>query len=1566
MILKYWEFDKKEGKLRLQKIIRDDVWSELIGTLQFDLEALTASQIQKSVCFDFTNCRWIDPIPALSLLIEMTYARNMGIEVSAKFSAGIEENESEETGKEQSVSNSNQIKNSIEIYPDDPNKLLRFLAKEGYFQALIDTGIKIFDENESIDVSTIQGYCELNVESAYEDPSFVNFHFFNVPQLDEEETSSGFAAKTVEELLSDVERFLRTRCSPSERHHLLYVIRATLQEFFHNTQEHAYPHSAFKPVGIYVRYRKGGARLSTSSERELYTACVNQENSRCQGTSPDWMHSKQGCLEVFFIDRGIGILQSLKDNLGFKGSFVDALKTTFIDGKSSKEVRKTEYGGLHLLHNLLSRNNDYVRAIEGNAWYGSPVPLERVPHRPDPVETELNFIGLAYHLRLSWKAHTDESEAWLRFSGQGNESISLLSSLPDELENPLIDKSLVVDDRFGLKASNNIKTDDYEFILWLPKRNLMKWDVLKGLERISKYITHNGRLIIADIASFEAAVYEAAISSSRFDLREKWPRKYKWITLATNRWSFAHAKYVSDIRHGFSPLKGSEIPKGFCSGISRISAKNLQETTFRRWVVDWVKLHDSNCFWSHVNKENRLFLAEKVTWEEDENHIETKHINGYLDFPAVVHDRFCAQLLRNALARVIGFFPRYGLGFRPIDSLTAPVIHEVHAYESFNALLDENINRKTLTVGSVLVSGQTLNSMEHDQNVIHFFVHGDSSNKANLASLFYWNPVQEIQPIPMKTRQKRIGKTSAIAPEGWKSIEIPRCFDEKKGPANPVRTYLDWQSSSPIIVKPGHWHYEGHHDFITVNIPDAVDDAFARNNELAQFLVKFVLSPLGVTASSLINDKLSISDNNKDFEPNILVYRSHPSIERILEKVLQAVTEDTRAKITKWIFPILPLRMKMGGSTLLLPPNTKEAIQKALLTRKKVTIFDDAAISGRTIQDLMTSLRAIGATEVNMTIIVNRLRLPAEMENRINYYWRLDVPTMGREGSCPLCQAINTGRSFTSSLVKGSKAYETLQEWINIWATASPLNSWHSGLEPLPLRNQEDTKKFCWSPSKQRYQIENLPIKRSTGLMIHSSELHAMTAIDTYGNDAINSHADPAIKVGLAASQLLLFGDEFDHELTSEIIINGLVQPLAELPSDSPYSPLALLILMHELSNASSEIKGSVLEEINKLEGSFRYTQHRQLFVAFLVHLGVIPWTDTSFFAGTRLLSTRHRNIADKLRSLYRETISKTGDHHSEAISRLIQALDSYQKNDGKVMLTNDQIWGTMNSIASLESLLNEIGHDLARPKKNYQENRESLVNALSKAKDKLPKVIKGAMENIRKGLELMNRNKHDENAELAIESGKKTIKTRIALLEDVLNKLRIMLQYYFESIKPEHANSFSQYIERELNKVVFTDEYKKYKEKDFNPCIKLSSASRSQFDFGKAKEISVVMIRPITNILRDLMLNCIDRHVESHDPWSTNSSSLADAWLRINFQPAHVEISMANAHSPQECSLEIFKKVQRNAESKSRWSILDELGGSIKLTDELNDPNVFSVTITLPYAPYLKSSYPNGANHEI
>jgi len=192
-----------------------------------------------------------------------------------------------------------------------------------------------------------------------------------------------------------------------------------------------------------------------------------------------------------------------------------------------------------------------------------------------------------------------------------------------------------------------------------------------------------------------------------------------------------------------------------------------------------------------------------------------------------------------------------------------------------------------------------------------------------------------------------------------------------------------------------------------------------------------------------------------------------------------------------------------------------------------------------------------------------------------------------------------------------------------------------------------------------------------------------------------------------------------------------------------------------------------------------------------------------------------------------------------------------------------------------------------------------------------------------------------------------------------VEDKLNGVLDCYFFRVTDKHGGlPFAKDLEKLINSISNWDEYLMDRRiASGKPSFRLSLDSCSKSDFGNAKQVWVVWIRPVLNIIRDLALNCANRKHKIPDPWAP-SAEKADAWVHVKFFPEYVEISLANSCSRNKKPDDIFVEVERNASTKTRWDNVYAFGGSIEPTKQIKgNPELFAVTVSLPYAPFMNSN---------
>ena len=1508
-------------EIKLPKFFRDDGWANSIGLVQYEISRYSSRHlmIPRKILFNFNSCRWIDPFPLMSVLLEIANALHIGMTVKVK----LPEYDSGSNPFEQGP------------YQKSPNRLLLFLAQEGFINCLDDLKCNIEFLNRPD--GWIEVFRSLPVRPSYEDARCIPMKIFDVPT----EEINDFAKTSVEGLLVGIESILDSKIPPHSQEQLIYKLRVALQEVLHNAQEHAYEEDASsRLLSVYVRFRNGGIALDSAS-RQVYQQCVREENTHCPKLRREWLNVRPGCLEVFVLDRGIGMVRSFEKvgiELPGKYKFSEVMKKTFLDGRSTRPKRQTRYGGLHLLHNLLTETGDYLRGLEDNIWFGCGVPIHRSTEGVHQLaKAEYKLIGLAIHLRMGWKEETDHGDEWGKFAHAGESEIWHELALSEHDCAPSFEwfeSQYIFDDRFGELKKYGSQSD---WILWLVRPHQMKRDILIFIERnIAPIVSKNTVLIIADITSYEAQTYAAALGEFKTLCSINWPTKFSRIIFSTNRWRFAAVDYKKHgDSHGFSALHNN-------LKTLRITPLPIkpEPKSFRLGIVRWLKWHDSRRLWDEVEKNRQMFVSEQISWGKDEIG-DTRHISGYLDFHRTTHNSLCSAIYKISLTRLLGILPPEKIELHPLDRLTKTILREVHSSEMYRTSAD--LQETQLALGSVLVSGSTLQASSSFPLDLHFLIHHSSPLRGKKPSLLYWLPKDQVGSGP--SRFSRIGRTAAIAPEGWKSFEVPR-FDsdgECVGARSPQETYQDWQSLSPVIVKAGHWSYEGHHDFLTINIAKAVEASFLAKNELAHFLVNRILPFIGLDKTHLNEDwHLLLETEPEKHAPadhGLLVYRSHPSSDLAIKKLFDILTEEGRKIALSRTFPILPVRMRWTGSTFLIPPFVREDIKNALFSGPNVCpilLFDDAAITGRTLHDLQAALLAVGAEQISIVVVVNRLRQPADSKGNgwLDYYWRLDVPAMGREGNCPLCHALNLAESFSASLVS-SIAIDSIKKWRRQWGEVSPLNNWSAGIHPMPLITLERQTKYCYRRDLEvddecKKYFARIDIIRSSGLVAHITELHAMTGRDDYCIKKIIEHNEHEIRIEIASSQILLFGSEFDMDVRLDLVVT-LIRELAFLKEGSPHASLAVLVSMSAMSRLGlldKEAKIQAAKAVYGDEWGFRSNYLMKVLLSFLVAEKFIEPNTAPYKLGKGLLSTASWPLSRRLNEWFLETLSPRGNAHSEAIPLLIEELTQ------PVEIADLRIKDAIDSLYHLEDIIGGLDRGLVRKEfsSSFKDRTTSMKSAAEEARDLLSqRISKGVL------------NGWNQKAKDA--------------LEKYVNEMKHVANGYFHLI-PSAQNYWKErtFETKALSKVIDRIDWKKASENKLcDGCrveererkIEFSQTGIIDFD-SNAREVWIVWHRGIAAIIRDLLQNAVYAGGEIMDPWDSKQDMSADMWVRVNYEKKFVDLTLANSVKCNPTG--IYKKLKND-----RWSYLVELGGTVKGV-EIERENIAGLQVKIPYAAYLGS----------
>jgi hypothetical protein len=1529
--------------LKIPEIYRDREWADNNGIIiQTEMGKLIAfrgaDNEHPQFIVDFRECRWIDPLPCMSLLMEISYAlhRNAKIKILLP--------KKNKNSRKQSIKAN---KDALDHYPQTAEKLLLFLKQEGFLESLDKEGMS---GRVEYDRRSMRQLDPSKIIPSYRKATCIKMQ---VLPIDTSITSVKFAYENTKRLLEAVGTKLGDKATPHQRDLLLHKLRTVIQESLQNAHEHAYEISDdYRKVAVYVRYREGGLKQD-GEDKASFVSHVGQEREFCPKLDPDWIENGPGCLEVFILDRGIGMVRSYlnaeREITGEK-KFATIMRKTYLEGDSTKspQQRDTAYGGLHLVHNLLVASGDYVRGLDDRTWFGTGVPIQ--DDRPnksahEPTKNDARMIGLAMHYRLSWKTENDTGKHWASFmQGEASELWTELCRSETDCRSSFdwYERQLVIDDRHG--HAQEAQECNPDWLLWLVDPHRMKWDILKRVEELSRRVKDGSVLVIADIPSHEAPVYVAAFENLGHTTRpHSWTRKFKYIFLATDRWRFSALKFTSESgSHGYSLLETNEIKEW-----KDLIPKEMQPKpkNFRLMLVRWIKWHDSKEFWREIESRKSLFIAENVNWSD-----EIQTIEGYLDFDRALRNFRCMQLMRISLVRVLGVMPTSEAQMHPVDQLVGPVISEVSINDIYEPATDKQALQ--LLVGSVLVSGATLGTTGERKIHLHFFVHKNCPRRGKESALLFWHPRTPVSD--KESKFKRIGRTAIIARGGWKSLELPRfnANDVCIGHRTPGQTYQDLQIENPVIYKAGHWRYEGHHDFLTVNIAQAVETAFLDMDYLARFLLIEILPFIGVPSSKIkqsVFSRLSAEERNS-YESRmrhhgLLVYRSHPCTEFIMRRLLETLAPKGMDDALTKIFPVPPIRTRSGGSALLVPPLVRDEIRRAIdqirhadqvvpentgRSIPSILIFDDAAITGRTMHDMRAALTTFGAVETDSLVIVNRMRQPADGNSAefVKYYWRLDVPTMGREGNCPLCHAINFALTLKGSISQ-DKEIQTLNRWIRDWESVPSLDNWPRGLSPVRLSNPEIEVNFCHRYETGKY-LDKIDILHSTGVSTHASEIHTMTSRDDFFIKKIEKHQEPSVRIELAASQLLLFGGEYAND-TRIALIRILMCELTRLQKEHSHAFLAGLVSLYGISLFNNVERESIAAMVESVSWSSADNESSRVLLAHLVKEKIIGEQSKYYEIGKRLLKTDQYSLSERFRNIFREIRSIQGNAHSEAIPSLINKMGiSAQVSMADLMSAAD-------SVAYLDGLISGI------PEAYVVKGRREYAHA----RERLSQIGKILIETIDSS--------HSNQSNDPIDQLLSRIQT---YAKDYLECIKDLMSCFFFQINDSHDYSHGQNFEtviREVHRRINWEEAANRKKKSDQKTDIVNEERTILFapgmiDFDtRTSEVWIPWNHYIQRAISDLIKNAVYADRASPNLFGSRTDTEgAHMWIKVDLQNEEVKISLKNTIERADIGYAKGRIAYRQD-----WRFIDEVGGSVQ--PSVDESGIFCVEVTIPYAAHMR-----------
>ena len=1549
------------GRLRVNvQVLNDAVWAGGFQTVEAALSNVSLNRLD----VDLRTCLWIDPIPLLCLVILVTRLQAAGATVQIWLS----------------------LPSDIEVAPvpisvleANPRlltngcRLLSFLANEGFVDAILKTGaeIELKGNNKQVIVKSAQDVATVltSSELAYQNSTALTVETICVlgPFTDQVRRS---ISDQVSARLNDPVFQARVQAQVENRFNeeLISRLRVILIEGLINVAEHAYDDPNEPKVGaFYVRFRKGliGA---TQTERRRLNAFIKSESRESDRLDSAFLNHQKGCLEVFVADSGVGLVKKLAvrhpELNDRRHPFRYYIEGVLTRGISSNPDRRTAQGALSLIHRNASRYGDYLRMYSDKFWFGSGAPIIQNSSISKMVRNEnreAGPAGLYWHFRLAWQSSTDVDDSWVSIAKhpEAMSAAQAVYSAPlTDIERVAFTNVLVL--RGGEEFAKDADSESRKYlerhsntdsVVWYSGRRLLKNDILKRVAEISELSENKRyrRLYIVDIEPYDADFYLWALRNLRTDIRNLWPLAIEEIILVTTTWKVCVLQYWTEpseersesARHGYreAPERSEEFFRGRVKLGSFADAKICDLLAFFRWQA-------SQQFWKTLSTEDQLnavYFNGDVEWSETPR----LSITGYLDFGL-------ASTIAGAKSILAAELKRYCL-------LHADAIPALYSFDSYVAnivdYVDWQLGSKVYSesrvrhgIGSVLVTGKTLTAHNAEEGRhVHFFAHPNAVESLGKArTLLFW-PAGENWFDSKVTRgsaepKRRIGSTAAISAKGNKTFVLPRWSEDGHPVAlrAPQSAYQDFQDL-PALVQAGHWSDGAHHDFLSLNIRNAVNRSDIDGEGVFTYVAACIVHALNIRSELTEHGKNRLRGFRErhgmaraEFSTRAaaVVYPMRGDAAHIIELFLERyVSPDMRNAVARRLIGIGNIRSTGARLPLLMSPSAQERIKAALQKKERsekaeksdkgdgagVLLFiDDAVITGKTHTEVNAVLRALGAKNVITVIGVDRRRLPSGriIPENLSSYWRLDIPPLGDSYSCPLCTA-RSSLGLLTSLLSSDQLINHTNAVRNRWAAMDPNRDWDKALRPLPLKKISLRYGLGEGTSKDvRHQVD---LRSSTAVSSWYIELETMTGSEQAFDRALQRLSGSAVagaddeemaKLELLSSAVLYFaGSLAPKRLLS--IVEDIISSVIRNRSNSDHTSLGALAVISAVDTVM-QYGGTPFESIlqkhfdQDVEGLS--DDARMLITALIAKRAVAP-SHPSVLQLSRLLFGMPVPLAHRYNLFHGELISPIGNFHGRPLIKF----------SAGVNFTNDINGAIRESIASCDFLIKfiqTIPFDFAASIGGGERGGsvgilERVDGALGRARDALTRAAAdgGRLGEAKKLCEQLVSQLKELQDRLAISS--ETIHTSILILiEEVKNDWPPGKKYPSDGVK-----IFGQ---RKGSLVLREDEVR-----------------------------WVAWDNQIRVAIRDILKNCLTHNCGPiNDPFGTTRSDMGSAWLAWQADEKEIIIQIENSVRPS-------SQPAKSLETKgaARFRRLRDLGGDIVRDENSSGRSV--TTIKIPYMGY-------------
>lgn len=1053
-----------------------------------------------------------------------------------------------------------------------------------------------------------------------------------------------------------------------------------LQETLENVYEHAYGSEENKYCAVFICRKIRHKRNKTSCRKYLWengeetTLNFAQFNRLDVEKNPYrikvFNDTHADYLQIYILDIGQGILRSIMDPYNPKDERKLLNGVFFTSGNRRNRRRKsTQAGGLYMINNVFGRGADGLGIRSDYSWF----PLEC--GKDEEFRKIKNFYVLSSGRDTGKVLAGFSIVGYLNIFGKITREYNsyFLTAIPENVVNiyKLHNKFdccwntvKIFDFRFEL----NIKIDECieeRNVIVLTSRDMKKNTLIDKVEQIIKSAVNPENLFIADFFDYELSKYFLIFSGIKLNVKN--------IYLISQNYSIAAFQY-SDKKQKYNRKRIESYLKYDINNID--IEKNIYG------YINCLIKYESALFWNSLNifqkhSTQKILVNGKIKW----NYKSEKYMTTYMDFSQSTFIKECREILLNQMFR-LAYIHREKVYFLSADRFTEDIC------DLANAELGNTPKGMPIHVGSTYVTGtssleQTLKNIEIDDKWFYFFKHPDCEEQSSIATLLEWEEqLKEWSDDEMqKVEYERIETTPFIAQSGAEFFRRWQYENKQyfmiKMQVDRMYNYLQEHNSwSDIIFSVGHMDLEGPHDFMIFNIvkmfekdrlesytqPKLLDTSYdfllcnfyitlRKNVSLRINTIKEDFNVSLASISATCEKVYSYCKNHKNFygrSNGLLLYFTDYATIRIV-RYFQKVFND---EINSRIIPLSLVNPKKGAASLLLSPLLLEGLQELIRKMKentksgRVTIFTSMIISTRLINELQHILYCLGAETVEILTFIDRQRLPFgySVEDHIRPLWKMDIPPLGNEHNCILCNGIVAIKSFCEEIELRALT-DRLREVTEKWQCQKSFTNNPAIITARRIVMPEGVKEIIHKYSEQYSVLKNLEITTDLGLVLFSVESMAVTQSLYFLDECLKFIEDSKIKILLLCSHLCLFRRNEMNERKYFELIGYLYDCLIEQESESDYSGLALIVIAAQYQE--------IIAELNEKATKFINNGKKQNIDAFLCSLFVLYKTEHELSAEVKFYFKGKNTLLEIVNDVFRYTCRECVNTHSGILIRM-------------------------------------------------------------------------------------------------------------------------------------------------------------------------------------------------------------------------------------------------------------------------------------------------------------------------